>query len=410
MKALFRVAIVIGCLAAAMAGAASAQEMPDPSVIAGKALPASELPTGSITVRVVRRAIGNNVTGQSVTVTVGGKAQTATTDDQGRAEFKSLPPGAEGRAEATVNGEHLQSDPFQVPAQGGLRVILISEIAQAAKEKQEAEQKALAAPPTKGVVVIGGNSRILMQFQSDELAVFYLFDVINEARTRVDIGGPIQIDLPSTAGGAGAMQGSAPNVKVNGTRVTVTGPFAPGTTSVQIGYTLRYDSPDITFTQKLPIAVQQVTVGVQKVGNMAMASSQFAQTNELRTQDGMVFLVGNGPALPAGGTLTVNLSNLPLHSRIPRYTALGLAAAVILIGVWLARRSGVEEDREALMKRRDSLMSQLEQLEIKRRSGSINPEQYAARRQKMLVELEQIYGELDEAGTGPQGGGEGVAA
>jgi hypothetical protein len=383
--------------------------MPDPSLINGKALPAAELPTGTVTVRVVRRGIGNNLPGQKVTVTAAGQSHTATTDDQGVATF-NLQGGTEGRAETTVNGEHLQSDPFEIPVRGGLRVILISELAQAAKEKQEQEQQELAAPPIKGVVVLGGNSRILMQFQSDELAVFYLFDIVNEARARVDTGGPIVIDLPGRAGSAGVMQGSSPNVKVSGNRVTVTGPFAPGTTSMQVAYTLRYDSADVAFKQTLPIAMQQVTVGVQKVGAMSMTSPQFATTNELKTEDGMVFLVGNGPTLPAGGTLTINLANLPIHSHVPRYTALGLAALVILVGVWLGRRTGVKEDRDALMKRRDSLMSQLEQLELKRRSGTVNADQYAARRHRMLSELEHIYGELEETGAGPQGGGEGVAA
>ena len=39
-----------------------------------------------------------------------------------------------------------------------------------------------------------------------------------------------------------------------------------------------------------------------------------------------------------------------------------------------------------------------------------NDARYAARRQKLVAELEQIYGELDEEGAGPQGGGKGVAA
>src|SRR5262249_48454002 len=155
--------------------------------------------------------------------------------------------------------------------------------------------------------------------------------------------------------------------------VTILGPFAPGTTSVQIGYTLRYDSPNITFEQTFPIAMQQFTVGVQKVGNMAMASDQFSATNELRTEDGVTFLVGNAKALPAGGTSSMRLSNLPMHSRTPRYVALGLAAACILIGIWLAvgSRATREQSRETLLRRRDSLLNQLEQLELKRRGGTI---------------------------------------
>ena len=43
-----------------------AQDMPDPSLIHGRAIPASELGDGTVTVRVVREAIGNNVAGQQV--------------------------------------------------------------------------------------------------------------------------------------------------------------------------------------------------------------------------------------------------------------------------------------------------------------------------------------------------------
>ena len=100
--------------------------MPDPSIIHGKALPAPEMPVGTITVRVVREAIGNNVTGQEVRVTAGGTVRTARTDEQGRAEFANLPSGSEARAESTVNGEQLVSVPFGVPAQGGLSVILVA--------------------------------------------------------------------------------------------------------------------------------------------------------------------------------------------------------------------------------------------------------------------------------------------
>jgi hypothetical protein len=251
-----------------------------------------------------------------------------------------------------------------------------------------------------------------MQFQNDDLAVFYLFEVINNARTRVDVGGPVVIDLPGSAVGAGPLEGSSPAVKIAGNRVTITGPFAPGTTAVQLGYTLRYDSPDITFEQKLPIAVQQATVGVQKIGSMAMSSQQFSATNELRTEDGVAFLVGDLKPLQAGGTLAISLSNLPLHSRAPRYVALGLAALCIAVGIWLAIGTGSTraDNQAALLRRRDSLLNQLEQLELKRSAGTINADRYANNKQRLMSELEQIYGELEEVGGGPQGGGEGIAA
>ena len=389
-----------------------AQQMPDPSQIHGKAIPAAELPAGTVTVRVVRESLANNISGQAVKVTVGGTTKTATTDDQGRVQFADLPRGEQARAEATVDGESLVSDPFMVPAAGGLRVILVAGIAQAAERRKAEEAKELAAPPTKGVVVIGGNSRILMQFQDDNLQVFYVLDVVNNARTRVDIGGPLMFDLPRGAAGASSLEGSAPTVKVSGSRVTVLGPFAPGTTAVQVGYQLRYDSPDITFEQKFPVAVEQVTVGVQKAGDMRMTSTHFQRTNELRTEEGTTFLVGNGPTLAAGTPLVVNLAGLPIHSPAPRYVALGLAGTIVAIGVWLvvAARGNDARARQTLERRRDSLLGELEQLEVKRRAGTINTDRYSSRRHKLLSELEAIYGELDEAGAGPTGGGEGIAA
>ena len=104
-----------------LAQPARAQDMPDPSVIHGRAIPAPELRDGTVTVRVVRETLGNDAPGQQVRVTVGGTSKTAATDQQGRAEFTGLPAG-EARAEATVDGEQLQSQPFAVPASGGLRV------------------------------------------------------------------------------------------------------------------------------------------------------------------------------------------------------------------------------------------------------------------------------------------------
>src|SRR5688500_15151398 len=106
--------------------------MPDPSLIHGRAIPAAELADGTVTVRVVRENIGNNITGQDVSLTSEGSTRTVATDDQGRALFTNLPVGAPATAQAVVNGETLTSEPFTVPTSGGLRVILVAGLAQAA--------------------------------------------------------------------------------------------------------------------------------------------------------------------------------------------------------------------------------------------------------------------------------------
>jgi hypothetical protein len=395
-----------------LGGAASAQDMPDPSLIHGRAIPASELANGTVTVRVVREAIGNNVPGQRVRLTVGGATREATTDEQGRAEFAELPPGGGNAvAEVTVDGERLVSQPFAVPATGGLRVILVAGIAKAAERKQQEEAASAAAPPTKGLVVFGESTRVLMQFNDDALDIYYILEIVNSARTRVDIGGPLVIDLPPGATGATALEGSSPAATVTPDRVTIAGPFASGTTMVQVAFRMPYDDPDLTIEQTWPAALQQVIVGVQKIGDLAVSSPQLSDTNEVRTETGDLFIVGNGPALQAGSTVTVSLSGLPAHSRLPGLIAQALAVGLIALGVWLSigGRTSRDQGRQALEARRDTLLAQLAQIESKRRSGG-DADGQARRYARILAELEQVYGELDEAQSGPQGGGEGVAA
>jgi hypothetical protein len=280
-----------------------------------------------------------------------------------------------------------------------------------AEQRKADEARALAEPPAKGIVVLGSNSRILMEFQDDTLQVFYLFEVLNNARTRVDIGGPLVIDLPTGASGAATLEGSSKQVTVAGERVTVTGPFAPGVTQVQVGYTLPYDSAAFTLRQVMPAALEQVTVALQKIGTATMRSAQFATTSNVASDNGTPFLLGSGKALPAGATLVVDLEGLPAHSLLPRYTAVTLAALVLCWGGWMAfsGRGDDAEVRRRLVARRDTLLGDLAQLEQRRRVGQESPKD-AARRHRVTAELEQIYGELDATGGGPQGGDEGVAA
>ncbi len=406
------IAAAVMVLLLAGAAVASAQQMPDPSLIHGKALPAPELPAGTVTVRVVRESIGNNVAGQQVRVTAGGTTRTATTDEEGRAEFRDLPRTGDARAESTVDGEALVSDPFMVPSSGGLRVILVAGIARAAERRKAEEAASLAAPAAKGQVVFGENSRILIEFEGDALQVFYVLEIVNNARTRIDTGGPVIIELPKEEIGAATLEGSSPAASIRGNRVIINGPFAPGVTPVQVGYQMPHFGPDVTISQTWPVALQRVTVGVEKLGTLAIASSQFTNTGEVPSDSGKVFAVGNGGAMAAGSTLVINLTGVPAHSRAPRYIALGLAGIVVALGVWLSISGSRKNSaaREALTARREQLLEQLAQLEAGKRDGKLSPERYTSKRQRIVGELEQIYGELDSSGAGPQGGGEGVAA
>src|SRR5687767_10365876 len=167
----------------AIAPAAPAQNMPDPSQMAGVPLPAPELAAGTVTVRVMREQIGNNIAGQLVTLKSGATTNTAKTDAQGRAQFIEIPAGTMVVASTTVDGETLTSQEFPVPATGGVRVALIAGLQAAAARARTAAEAAAKEPARPGIVVLGGETRIILEFQDDNLQVFYLLDIQNAART-----------------------------------------------------------------------------------------------------------------------------------------------------------------------------------------------------------------------------------
>ncbi len=386
--------------------------MPDPTQIAGMALPAPELPDGTVSVRLVREQLGNNIVGHEVRVTAGEAVTTGKTDDTGRAVMTGLPAGVAATAHATVNGEELMSKPFQVPPQGGIRIILISGLKDVVARREKEAAEAAKAPPAKGIVVLGGDTRFIFEFQDDALRVFYLLDIVNTARTRVDTGGPLILDLPTGAAGAAVLEGSFPGATVNGDRVTIAGPFPPGTSSVQVGFGLNYNDADLTVTQKFPAALERVNVILEQIGGLHLNSPQFTNHGDVKADDGTPFIVGNGGGLAAGTELTVHLSGLPTHSTSSRNIALALAVLIVSIGAWLALASKTSggADRRRLQARRDALYGELAKLEEQHRAGRIDPGRYHSKRHHLVTELERVYGELDGAPESAQGGGGEAAA
>jgi hypothetical protein len=108
-----------------LASSASAQ-MPDVSQMSGVPLPTGDLPTGTVSVRVVRGDLSNNVVNQLVELHGGSRVERATTDASGRAAFSNQSPGLALHAVTTVDGERLETQPFVLPDAGGVRVILVA--------------------------------------------------------------------------------------------------------------------------------------------------------------------------------------------------------------------------------------------------------------------------------------------
>ena len=377
--------------------------MPDPSAIAGTPLPAPELPNGTITVRVVRERMGNNIAGQDVTLTIrepgtGNREpekRSVKTDAQGRAQFEKLTPGATLQATTTVDGETLTSQQFAVPERGGIRVALIAGMASAKAAEKAVADAAAKEPPRKGVVEIGPESRIIIEYQDDNLTVFYLLDILNNARTPIDIGGPLLIRLPRGAAGASMMQGSSQNASAKGDMLTITGPFPPGKTVAQVGFSLPQAEQSITIRQTWPAALAQLFVAVEKIGPMQISSPQLTNVQEA-SAEGQQFITATGGRLNAGDTLVLNLTGLPAHSRTPRTIALAVAVLMFVIGAWFAMAPAkAHADQDAkLQHRREKLLNEIVALERKRSQKPLS-ESDEARLQRATTELERVIAELD---------------
>jgi hypothetical protein len=388
-----RVAALILILVAGAVTAASAQ--PDPRQMSGIPLQVPDLPAGTVTVRVVRGALTNPVSGVVVQLK-GASVSSAKTDDAGRATFSGLSPGARMSAQVDVDGERLVSQEFEVPASGGTRVMLVG-TAPAGGAGTTPGAPPASAPAVSGTVAFGDQSRFVIETGDDALNVFYILQIVNAASTPVDGGGPLVFDLPDGAVGAGVLEGSAPNAVAAGSRVTVKGPFAPGNTVVQFAYSVPLGSERIVLAQRMPAALPRVTVIAQKIGAMQLVSPQISQRREMAAE-GQTYVVGEGGAVNAGETLSLTLDGLPHRATWPRNLVLALAAVIIAAGAWGASRGGspqVSARRQQMQSRRDRLFAELAALEEQRRAGALDARVYASRREQLVTALEDLYAGLE---------------
>jgi hypothetical protein len=387
-------------LACVMALPSSLQaQMPDPRQMSGIPLPVADLPAGTVTVRVVRGAMTNVIAGQVVELTGGASPLSAKTNDAGRAEFSGLQPGARVKAATTVNGERIESQEFAVPAAGGIRLALVATDPQMQQQADRQRQQSESAAQI-GTVVLSDRSRFVFEIGDEALNSFAILEIVNAANVPVKTAQPIVFDLPASAAGVGLLEGSTPQASVSGKRVIVNGPFAPGSTVLEFGYSLPISGGSLTVEQPLPLALGQVSVMAQKVGDLQLQSPQIADHRDMPVQ-GQTFIVAKGPAVAAGQVLRFTFTGLPHRALWPRNVALGLAGAILAAGVWGSRRrtpadQAGQERRKRLDAKRDRLFAELTSIEEQHRDNTIDPERYAARRRELLASLERVYAQIDD--------------
>jgi hypothetical protein len=273
--------------------------------------------------------------------------------------------------------------------------MLVATDPNAAKQQGDAAAQA-KEPAVPGSVVFGPESRFVIEIGDDALNVFNLMQITNTGTRPVQTA-PVVFDLPKGAVGVGMMEGSTPNAVAAGSKVSVSGPFPPGNTVVQFGYSIPLGNGTIDIAQKMPADLPQVSVVVQKIGALQMASPQVVQRREMSAEGGS-YIVGQGPALKAGGVLDLTLSGLPSRPSWPRNIAVTLALAILLAGAYGASRRPRTADPQAaqgVQGRREKLFAELTALEAQRRSGAIDAAAYAARRESLVTALEDLYRGLD---------------
>jgi hypothetical protein len=394
---------LVAALSALLPAAVMAQvAMPDASQLSGVPLPAPELPDAAVTVRVVRERMGNNVPGQEVTLITPDGRVSGVTDEQGRAQFMAVTAGARVTAEVVVDGETIRSQEFAVPSRGGVRVALGAGIATAAAAEAAAKAEAAKAPARPGTVVFGADTRVILEFQDDRPTVFYLFSVVNNARTPVDPGRPLVLDLPAAAEAASLVSGPATIARMQDRRLTLTGPFPPGPTNFQVAYRMPLTST-LRLEQAWPAAVEGALVAVEKVGNLAMTSPQLTASREGES-NGEVFVMGTAGRLAEGQVLTLEFTGLPAAPTWPTNLALALAGLLALWAAWAVWQGAPAgpASRDALLKERDRLLGAIAAIDSERRTRG-DDARAAAKRERLVAAAEQVYAELDRlpGGAGP---------
>lgn len=439
--------MAVALMVAALMGVAPVvAQMPDLRQMSGQPLPSGELPVGTLSVRVVRGSISNNVANQDVRLEGGGPARTIRTDASGRAVFSGLASGTIWRAVTTVDGERLESQAIEMPASGGLRVLLAAGLqagagapaaggatsgAPSAQPGQPgsgsmpgapspgtppfaggagagagpgagAGAGAPAAPSTPavpGTVTFGSQSRIVIELAEGSIEVYGLFDIVNLGAAPVMPAAPIVFEAPAEASNTNVLEGSSPQAKADGRKVTVSGPFVPGNTSLQIAYRVRYEGDTVHLAQVMPIGLPQTTVIVRKFGALQASLTGMVGQREVPLE-GRAYLVLNGKAVAAGDAIQLTLSGLPHRAAWPKNVALALAALVLIAGIVLAfapRSAAIGEDVSDLRARRAERFEQLVSVDRALRDRPADTaavrDGRQARRAALVAEVE----ELDEA-------------
>src|SRR5207237_4828730 len=172
------------------------------------------------------------------------------------------------KASADVDGEHLESQDFEAPKQGGIRLMLVA-TDKNAPVKAPGDNVALAVA---GTLTLSDNSRIVFEPGDEDVAVYYILEIVNNNTNPVNPNPPFVFDMPKGALGTTILDGSSPIARSNGAHVSLAGPVPPGKTIIQVVAEMPTDTGTLDVTQTFPAQVDRLAVLVKKVGDTKLSS------------------------------------------------------------------------------------------------------------------------------------------
>ena len=261
---------VVLCVCLACESLRASSQMPDAKQMSGIPRPVTDLPNSSISVRLIRGDLSNNITEPSRSnCTPARRCRRSRPTTTAARNSTGSRPGATVKAIAVVDGERLESQEFPVPAQGGVRLMLV------ATDKTKGPATTPEAPAVTGQVVIG--DAVAHRHRARRRDDRHLLSA-RHSEQRPGAGEPAGAVRVRSAGRAPAtrriMEGSSPQASVpRASACTVSGPFPPGARSSRSRTGCRSGSGiDRRRRRRFPADIEQLAVIVKKVGNTTLSS------------------------------------------------------------------------------------------------------------------------------------------
>lgn len=257
-------------------------------------------------------------------------------------------------------------------------------------------------------VVLGNGSHIILEVTDDSVQVMENLVLKNPLEQSVDPGpGGLRIPLAERALSAqllNAAEEQNPRLSVDVSQpdqppaVVWRGPIPPGSHPVRAAFLLKQNG-EVHFRQQLAQNSESLLVAIAKLPTISVKGAEMeSQDRKIEGKEWIFLRPQEGKLATAGAFLDFQASGFPYDGPIYRALAGSVALVIALALAALAWRgprtssaSTRKQRRVVLNQQREELLAELQRLDANRQTS---------RREALLVELEQVYQELDRLHAG----------